>query len=42
MLAGLLMLIWAWLQMVRALNWVNGLILLAIFVFLELFLLAKG
>ena len=41
-LAGLLLLLWAWLQMVRALNWMNGVILLGIFISLELFLLAKG
>ena len=40
-LMGLLMLIWAWLQMVRALNWMNGVMLLGIFISLELLLLYR-
>ena len=41
-LVGFLIVLCAWLQMIRALNWMNGMIIFGILALLETFLLAKG
>jgi len=41
-LLGFLLVLCAWLQMIRALNWMNGMIIFGILALLETFLLAKG
>lgn len=41
-LVGLYLTLCAWLEMIRALNWANALVILGILVLLESFLLIKG
>ena len=42
LLAGLYLSLCAWLQTMRALNWINALVILGILALLESFLLIKG